>query len=435
MTRSRGSSVAAGLTMPGRVAREIAAPASELRDEAGRVRAVVAGAAAGQEVQLGAQPLDGATLGRHVAQRDGAAQVDQLARVDARDRRRAVDQRRQHAEAGGGLIELEDDARGEVAHDRGQAVAAHVERRRAAPDRAARRSPARPSRRPRTSAAAGRFCSQTPPSSVSPRRCSDRAPVVLAQHHARGHRGPHARVGRDGEAHLGRPAGPAASVSVATGRISSSEIATGTPSSWIRPAPARIRISPSSLVGGSTPRFAAPPPASSSVVRAQIHLLDLQPRRLGRVGEPARQRAAERRFAPVRLDQHAREPQPAFAAREPVADPRDRALGRRGAFFLRRRQGDRRRRDVLARAHPRRAVTLRLVFGRVEDHGRRHDPPRGPHAQHDLLGAGRLDGDGARARQRHPLRPQPRLAAPADRRQQGFEGRGGGGGGHGGPGC
>ena len=264
MTRSRGASVAAGLTMPGRVAREIAAPASELRDEAGRVRAVVAGAAAGQEVQLGAQPLDGPTLGRHVAQRNRAAQVDQLARVDARDRRRAVDQRRQHAEAGGGLIELEDDARGEVAHDRGQSVAAHVDARRAAPDRAARRSPARPSRRPRTSAAAGRFCSQTPPSSVSPRRCSDPRPssshsTTPAATAART-RGSAAMVRRTSAA----PAGPAASVSVATGRISSSEIATGTPSSWIRPAPVRIRISPSSLVGSSTPRFAAAPPASSS---------------------------------------------------------------------------------------------------------------------------------------------------------------------------
>ena len=88
---------------------------------------------------------------------------------------------------------------------------------------------------------------------------------------------------------------------------------------------------------------------------------------------------------------------------------------------------------MLARAHPRRAVALRFVLGGVEDHRRRHDPPRRPHAQHDLF-RGCVDStvDRARARQRHPLRPQPRLAAPADRRQQGFEGRGGGGVGHGG---
>ena len=129
------------------------------------------------------------------------------------------------------------------------------------------------------------------------------------------------------------PAGPAASVSVATGRISSSEIATGTPSSWTR---AGARQDPHQPVELGRQQHAAVRRAAAALeqrVRAQIHLLDLQPRRLGRVGEPARQRAAERRFAAVRLDQHAREPQSALAAREPVADPRDRALGRRGRLL------------------------------------------------------------------------------------------------------
>ena len=184
----------------------------------------------------------------------------------------------------------------------------------------------------------GRFCSQTPPSSVSPRRCSDRAPVVLAQHHARRRPRPHARVGGDGEAHLGRPrrAGGVRQrgdgQDLLLGDRDRHAVELDSPGA---------RQDPHQPVELGRQQHAAVRRSAAGLeqrVRAQIHVLDLQPRRLGRVGEPACQRAAQRRLAPVRLDQHARQPQSSFAAREPVADPRDRALGRRGAFFLRRRR-------------------------------------------------------------------------------------------------
>ena len=429
ITRSRGRERRRRLDDPGRVAREIPAPASELRDEARRVRAVVAGAAAGQEVQLGAQPLDRPTLGRHVAQRNRAAQVDQLARVDARDRRRAVDQRRQHAEAGGGLIELENDARGEVAHDRGQSVAADIDS--GAPRQIGQHHGHQlPHLGGRERAPLWQVLQPDAAELGLAEAVQRSAPVVLAQHHASRHRAPHARVGRDGESHLG---GSPRAGGVGQRGDGQDLLLGDRDRHAVELDPPGARQDPHQPVElgrqqhGAVRRRAA---RLQQRVRAQIHVLDLQPRGLGRVGEAARQRAAERCFTPVRLDQHAREPQSSLAAREAVADPRDHALGRRGAFFLRRRQGDRRRRDVLAWAHPRGAVTLRFVFGGVEDHRRRHDPSRGSHPQHDLFGAARLDGDRAGARERHTLRPQPRLAAAADRRQQGFEGRGGGRGGH-----
>ena len=305
MTRRPGHQRRRRLHDPAASPREIAPPALRASRRSGaRRRASYAGAPAGQQVQLAAQPLDRALLGGLVAQRNGPAQVDQLPASMRADRRRAVDQRR----AARSARRRSDPARARsAARDRAPpaAVGCCCTSSDGPPRQIGqhRRSPAPPSRAAdERCAASGRFCSQTPVSSVSPRRCSDRAPIVLAQRHARRDRGPHPRVGRDGQAHLGRA--PPRRRRPSAWRPAGSPPRRSRPArrrARCRAAPARIRISPSSLLGNSTPRFAPAPPASSSAIRAQIQAPRPATARPGpgrRAGSPARRRAPLRSRPP-----------------------------------------------------------------------------------------------------------------------------------------
>ena len=129
MTRSRGTSVAAGWTTPRR-ARPTRSPRHRFSFSTNRGASRVSNVVRrpGTQVQLGAQPLDGALLGGDVAQRDRPAQVDQPARVDARDGGAPYTSVGQHAEPAVDLVEIEHDARREVARDRRQPAAADVDR-------------------------------------------------------------------------------------------------------------------------------------------------------------------------------------------------------------------------------------------------------------------------------------------------------------------
>jgi hypothetical protein len=110
------------------VASQIAVPAFDLVHEARGVRALEGRAPARHEIEIGAQFLHQAALGRLVAHRHRAGQVDHATVVDAHAGRVAVDQLGQNRQRRSQLAHVEHQARGQAAHDLGQALAAHLDR-------------------------------------------------------------------------------------------------------------------------------------------------------------------------------------------------------------------------------------------------------------------------------------------------------------------
>jgi hypothetical protein len=367
--------------------------------------------------------------------------VDHLATVDARHRRRAVDQRRQHAEPTRDLVEPQHDTRREIAHHRRQAAAADVDDRPARQvgqhhrhqlaERRRRKQP--PHRQAGQPGAAKLGLTQA---------IERRAPLFLAQRHARAHHGAHARIGGDGQPHLG---GATGADGVGQHRLRQQLLVGHRDRMAVQGHLGRAREDPDQpveLAGREhTARTAA---GHQQPIRLQVALLDLHARGAGRVGDQRRERAVERRLdsgaVAAGAHQHACQPQPVGRARKAIAEAgvgRDRGerwarrrsgLGPRGGrwrrtrcvtprrhtfrgaprvgagrrraghrrdiadiavallFLGRRRQRNRRRRHVLAGADPRRTVALPFVLGRVEHHRGRHHPAGRTDAQYQLFG-------------------------------------------------
>ncbi len=141
------------------------------------------------------------------------------------------------------------------------------------------------------------------------------------------------------------------------------------------------------------------------------------------VGERARagpvrgERLAEALFAAVAVDDRPRRGQEPVLAAEAVHELRRRCLRRRSreglALLGRLRRGDDRGRDVHARVDLVVAVARPLAGIEVERHRGGHGPTGSAHAERELAAGRPGEGDGAVARELHPLRPhagQARLA-------------------------
>ena len=319
----RGSSMRSRFDDACGATREIASPAFEPLDETRSVRSGVIGSTAGQQIEIRAQAFDRAPFGGWIAQRHRAAQVHQLAAVDAGTGRRSVDQRRQDAQAAacGGieLIELEHDARFEIAHHRRQLPTAVVER---GPTReigqddgdqlAQLRRAERAAHREVLQAIAGQL--------DLAEGAQHQVPVVFAERHTRRHHGADARVGGDGEPDLGSAV---ATAGIDQGRLRQNLFG-GDPGRDTVDADAwragQELHQPVELAG----REHAPAAAAGrqQCVDLEVGLFELQRRRVRRVGQSRAQSAVERRLGSVARDEHPVEPQSLFSADESIADTR-----------------------------------------------------------------------------------------------------------------
>jgi hypothetical protein len=386
--------------------------------------------------------VDQASFGVLGAHRDRALQVDHATIVDAHAGRGAVDQRRQHRQPIAQMIEIQHDARLEIAHHPRQATAADLHRH--APAEVGQhlrrqlgdlRGPVAAHERQVLQPAAGQLVLAQP----------GQRPLA-GQRHARAQHLQHARVAVDahldllGRRRLLRGLARRLVRLLAGGDVLDHRLGEHLllgDGHWHPVQPDVARVDQQLQQGIQLGRLQHPAaPASQQQVGSQIMLLGLDLAGQRRLPQQRRQRPGQRLllaavgdepFQPQPLagtDEAIHHPPPAWAAGGRRRRDAGRArrhlggLGRSGGVSARARQGDGAGGDMLAGADPAATIAVPLPLAGIQDDRGRHWTAGRADAQHDLVGILRFDGDAPVPAERHALRP---VAGPAIAPDEGDE--------------